>query len=211
MLGRPGAQLRVAPLASALLLCASVAWGQEPGQSAAPAAAGPSAGPVVPRLINFSGTLKDSTGKPLTGDVTLTLSLYAAQEGGTPLWVETQNVQFDDQGRYSLLLGATEADGLPLDLFTSGEARWRSAPTARRGRAAAHPAGGCSLCIEGGRCGHAGRQTAFGLPHPNSSPSPQASAGPGNGSTAMEATARSGDARSHSEAEHYKPGENVVQ
>jgi hypothetical protein len=79
---------------------------------------------VVPRLINFSGILKDASGKPLTGNVTLTLSLYGDQEGGSPLWVETHTVQIDDQGRYSLLLGSTLPGGLPLDLFTSGEAQW---------------------------------------------------------------------------------------
>jgi hypothetical protein len=30
----------------------------------------------------------------------------------------------DDQGHYTVLLGATQPDGLPLDLFTSGRARW---------------------------------------------------------------------------------------
>jgi hypothetical protein len=38
--------------------------------------------------------------------------------------VETQKVQLDAQGRYTVLLGATEPDGLPLDLFTSSKARW---------------------------------------------------------------------------------------
>jgi len=87
---------------------------------------------VVPRLINFSGNLKETSGKPLAGKVTLTLSLYAEQEGGSPLWVETQSVQLDDQGHYSLLLGATQPDGLPLDLFTSGKARgWGFSPNCR--------------------------------------------------------------------------------
>jgi hypothetical protein len=83
-----------------------------------------STGSTVPRLVNFSGVLKDSTGKALTGTVALTLSLYAEQDGGSPLWVETQSVQPDDQGHYSLLLGATQPNGLPLDLFTSGTAQW---------------------------------------------------------------------------------------
>jgi len=43
------------------------------------------------------------------------------QEGGSPLFVETQNLQVDEQGRYTVLLGATQPDGLPLDLFTSGK------------------------------------------------------------------------------------------
>jgi hypothetical protein len=38
--------------------------------------------------------------------------------------METQNVQADAKGNYIVQLGATKPDGLPLDLFTSGEARW---------------------------------------------------------------------------------------
>jgi hypothetical protein len=59
-------------------------------RNAPPSSADAAGGSVVPRLINFSGVLKDNSGKPLTGSVTLTLSLYAEQEGGGPLWVETQ-------------------------------------------------------------------------------------------------------------------------
>jgi hypothetical protein len=33
-------------------------------------------------------------------------------------------VPLDDQGRYKVLLGSTQPEGLPLDLFASGEARW---------------------------------------------------------------------------------------
>jgi hypothetical protein len=54
----------------------------------------------------------------------MTFALYLDQEGGSPLWLETQNVSLDPQGRYTALLGATSNDGLPLELFTSGEARW---------------------------------------------------------------------------------------
>jgi hypothetical protein len=47
---------------------------------------------VVPPLVNFSGTLTDVNGKPLTGVVGVTFSLYKDQDGGAPLWMETQNV-----------------------------------------------------------------------------------------------------------------------
>jgi hypothetical protein len=46
------------------------------------------------------------------------------QYEGSPLWLETQNVQADAKGNYTVQLGATKAEGLPLDLVTSGEARW---------------------------------------------------------------------------------------
>jgi hypothetical protein len=79
---------------------------------------------VVPRLINFSGTIKDRLGKLQSGALNLTFSLYEEQDGGSPLWVETQKVELDEQGHYTVLLGSTSPEGLPLDLFTSGKARW---------------------------------------------------------------------------------------
>jgi len=54
----------------------------------------------------------------------VTFALYPDQEGGSPLWLETQNVSLDPQGRYTALLGSTSTEGLPLEIFSSGEARW---------------------------------------------------------------------------------------
>ena len=56
--------------------------------------------------------------------VTLTFSLYALQQGGSPLWSETQSASLDTQGNYVVLLGATQPAGLPQDLFSSGQALW---------------------------------------------------------------------------------------
>jgi hypothetical protein len=78
----------------------------------------------VPALTSFSGILTGADGKPLTGMVGVTLSLYKDQQGGAPLWLETQNVKADRSGRFTLTLGATTAAGLPADLFVSDEARW---------------------------------------------------------------------------------------
>jgi len=77
-----------------------------------------------PRLISLNGTLKDAKGRPLSGVVGLRFAIYKDQEGGAPLWVEVQNAQFDEQGRYTVLLGSYTGTGLPLELFTSSEARW---------------------------------------------------------------------------------------
>ena len=79
---------------------------------------------TMPRLVIYSGVAKDASGKPLTGTVGVTFALYSAQEGGAPLWLETQNVKADSQGSFSVNLGATNPSGLPQDLFVSGEARW---------------------------------------------------------------------------------------
>jgi hypothetical protein len=79
---------------------------------------------VVPRLVKFSGIAKDEIGKPRTGTVGITLAIYREPVEGAPLWLETQNVEVDEQGRYTVLLGATQNEGLPLGLFTAGEQRW---------------------------------------------------------------------------------------
>jgi hypothetical protein len=92
--------------------------------SASATATLPASGTVVPRLVQFSDTLADATGKPTTGNIAITFSLYALQDGGTPLWSETQTIALDSQGHYTAFLGAASPDGLPLDLFASGAARW---------------------------------------------------------------------------------------
>ncbi len=79
---------------------------------------------VVPRLVRFSGIAKDSLDKPRTGIVGLTFAIYKDQEGGAVLWLETQNAELNEEGRYTVLLGATKSEGVPLELFTSGEPRW---------------------------------------------------------------------------------------
>ncbi|MBI3896261.1 MAG: hypothetical protein HY313_10075, partial [Acidobacteria bacterium] len=79
---------------------------------------------VPSHLMQVNGVLKDQAGQPLTGIQGVTFTLYREQSGGAPLWLETQNVQLDEQGRYGVLLGAVTSDGLPQELFSSGEARW---------------------------------------------------------------------------------------
>ncbi len=44
---------------------------------------------VVPRLIRFNGLLRDVSGKPLTGLVDVTFSLYSEGASGSSLWYET--------------------------------------------------------------------------------------------------------------------------
>jgi hypothetical protein len=79
---------------------------------------------VVPHLVRFGGVLTDLAGKPLTGTVGVTFALYSDQQAGVPLWLEMQNVVPDLTGHYSVQLGSTKPDGIPTELFTSGEARW---------------------------------------------------------------------------------------
>ena len=79
---------------------------------------------TVPRLIRYAGVAHDLNNKALSGTVGITFSLYAEQTGGAALWMETQDVQADSSGHYSVLLGSTKPDGLPAELFASEQARW---------------------------------------------------------------------------------------
>jgi hypothetical protein len=75
---------------------------------------------VVPPLIRFTGVIAlPGTPNPTSstasaGLVTATFSLYQFQEGGAPLWSETQKVQLDEQGNYVVLLGAVVGKALEL-------------------------------------------------------------------------------------------------
>ena len=62
-----------------------------------------SASVQVPRVIRFSGIAKDETGKALSGVLGITFALYHDEQGGAPLWLETQNVQADAAGHYTAL------------------------------------------------------------------------------------------------------------
>src|SRR5580704_12541570 len=87
----------------------------------------------VPPLIQFSNVATDDRGDSLSGVVNITFSLYAGQQGGEPLWVETQhNVSLDPTGHYSVQLGITKPNGVPTTLFTTGEARWLGVQIAER-------------------------------------------------------------------------------
>ncbi|ABF43198.1 hypothetical protein Acid345_4198 [Candidatus Koribacter versatilis Ellin345] len=74
---------------------------------------------AVPRLIRFSGQINVPT-----GTVAITFTLHKQQQDNVTLWTETQNIKLDASGRYSVLLGATKAEGIPSELFSSGEAQW---------------------------------------------------------------------------------------
>ena len=90
----------------------------------------------VPRLVKFTGTVKGAVaessangiilgrGVAPTNVVAITFSLYAEQSGGVPLWSEVQNVRVDAAGHYTIQLGSTKADGLPVELFSAAQAQW---------------------------------------------------------------------------------------
>jgi hypothetical protein len=90
----------------AFIVCLAGIGAVATNQSAArtPASSASQACAVIPPLVGFVGTLCD---------------LH-----GTPLWLEARNVRADGNERYSVMLGSTMADGLPADVFGSGDARW---------------------------------------------------------------------------------------
>ncbi len=114
---------------AAVVLClgvAGVAWAQ-PGPSAGAAT------PSVPRVVRIDGRFVPANGLPPAAVEIVTLAIYAAETDATPLWEETQEVRVDAQGRYSVLLGVTTAEGLPMSVLAAGEARWLDMRFARPG------------------------------------------------------------------------------
>jgi hypothetical protein len=112
---RPRVQLTLAVLTIAISTLALAQTAQTPTQ--------PTVSPGVPRLVKFSGLLKDASGSLLANTVGITFAVYGEQTGGVPLWQETQNVQFS-QGRYTVFLGESKGSGIPAELFASGQPRW---------------------------------------------------------------------------------------
>jgi hypothetical protein len=112
---------------SMVLLCSLFSAAQQSATAA-------NATNAVPPLIPFSSVATDEGGSSLSGIVNITFSLYAAQQGGAPLWTETQNnIQLDATGHYSVQLGITQPNGVPTTLFTTTEARWLGVRIAEQG------------------------------------------------------------------------------
>src|ERR1039457_4592458 len=84
-------------------LWTSVAVAQQsatPAEPVASAAAtrdpgGIGGGLKIPRLIKFSGTFQTPSGNALTGVHGVTLALYKDRQGGSPIWLESQNVDVE--------------------------------------------------------------------------------------------------------------------
>ena len=75
----------------------------------------------APARLNYQGLLLDDAGQPVPdGSYTLTFALYDVEEGGTPLWAETQAVTVTD-GLFNAGLGGIE----PIDpAWVDGRALW---------------------------------------------------------------------------------------
>ncbi len=107
-----------------ILLCVALVMAETSALSSQTAGTVENLQTAVPRLVNFSGHAADANGKSISGVAGVTFAIYREQQGGAPLWLETQNVNADAKGNFMAQLGAAKPDGLPIELFTSGEARW---------------------------------------------------------------------------------------
>ena len=118
--------IRAKQILEVLAVFASVAsctsFAQIQASSVTPLAA--SAPTVVPALVPYSGVVVEPDGKSLSVETGITFLIYKDQTGGEPLFTETQSVVPDATGHYTVRLGASMSSGIPLDLFSSGEARW---------------------------------------------------------------------------------------
>jgi len=107
------------------MFCAITLQAQSDGKSDLEAAGDGSAsiGGAL-HLVRYQGVIPEVAGAPRANVAGVTFSLYDEQNSGTPLWMETQNVQVDEQGHYTALLGATKTEGVPPELFAAGQAQW---------------------------------------------------------------------------------------
>ena len=93
----------------------------------------------VPNLLKFNGTAKDAEGQPLKGMVGITFTFYRDEQNGAALWMETQNVQADEAGRYNVSLGAIQA--APSRTFQVGGCALARSASRRAGRKKSSVAG----------------------------------------------------------------------
>jgi hypothetical protein len=76
------------------------------------------------RILKFRGVLKDPDGKRLKGVVGVLFAIYEQKEGGAPVWQEVQNVELNERGVFTALLGSTNEEGIRPELFSPDKTFW---------------------------------------------------------------------------------------
>src|SRR5438046_1112539 len=94
------------------MMLSAITWAQSTQFTQAPLTSANAPTPAVPRWVKFSSSLVDVNGAPHTGTAGVTFAVYSQSTGGSTLWMETQNVSLDSNGKYTVLLGAGTLDGL---------------------------------------------------------------------------------------------------
>lgn len=87
----------------------------------------------VPPFVRVTSSFHPADGQPPAPVETMTLSIYGEETGGVPLWQETQRIAVNPDGGFTLLLGATRAEGVPPVLLAPGEPRWLAVHVERPG------------------------------------------------------------------------------
>jgi hypothetical protein len=100
-------------LAICVLLSSLSVLAQDPPQEA-----------QVPTLVKFSASVQELDGSIKPGLHGLRFAFYKDENGGAPLWMETQNVTLDNHGRFTVFLGSMTVGGVSSQMFLSGELRW---------------------------------------------------------------------------------------
>ena len=123
----------------------------------------PAADSIVPRLVNYTGVAKDETAKAMKGVIGATFAVYADQMGGSPLWMETQNIVVGPGGRFSVTLGSATSSR-----SAAGRVLQRPSPLAgnhlqRWIGTASRFAGQRALRLAGWRRANSGRTTSVGV------------------------------------------------
>lgn len=75
----------------------------------------------APARIPVQGTLANTDGTPVVGDLPVVFTLFGAADGTDPLWTETDTVHFD-RGTFTVYLG--ESATLDLALFRDHTGAW---------------------------------------------------------------------------------------
>ncbi len=74
-----------------------------------------------PRVIRYDGVLKR---QPSSTTVAVVFSIYGSHDQKNPLWQETQNIRPEQDGRYTVFLGALVSGRLPSFVLDATEPRW---------------------------------------------------------------------------------------
>ena len=146
----------------AALLMASLSGVAQQASGSAPAAVA-TGGSVVPHLISYSGVLKDGSGRVITAMTGVTFLIYKDEQGGAPLWLETQNVTPGQDG--ALQRAARRDQRQRLARGRVSERRGTVARGADGGRigASTHAVSGGAVCHESRGRTDPGRTASFGL------------------------------------------------
>jgi len=107
-----------------LTLLSIVTSQAQSGASTKPSPIAAAAHTAVPTLIPYAGVAETQDARALAVEKSITFLIFKDEQGGEPLWVETQSVAIDAAGHYQVQLGASSPAGIPTTTFASGEGRW---------------------------------------------------------------------------------------